>query len=79
MDHDGLARFRGKIELPFEEFALLRPRGEMVMIIEADLADSQYLRVAGEFAQTVEGFVGGFGCVVRVHAHGCINEGIAFR
>src|SRR5206468_3759536 len=49
---------------------------KVVMIIEADFANGQYLGLARQFGHARERFRRGLGRVVRMHADGRVNERI---
>ncbi len=51
VDHDGLPGLRGDLELALEDLALHFARREIVVVIEADLADGQHLRMRRELAE----------------------------
>ena len=73
----GLPGFGGDLQLPREDRALHVARREIVMVIEADFADGQHLRMRGQLAQPREGFGRGLGGIVRMHADGGVDERIA--
>src|SRR5579883_340506 len=76
MDDDGLRGLAREFELALKDLALHGARSEVVVVVQADLADGDYLGVAEQPAEILVGFGRRLGGVVGMHAHGGVNERI---
>ncbi len=74
MDDDGLSALGRNRQLALERFLLDRARRKIVVVVQADFANGNHLGMRRQFAQLRERLLAGFGCVMRMHANGGVNE-----
>ena len=79
MDHDGFVELGGDFQLALKHGALHIARREIVVVVQADLADSQHFRMAGQIAQARESIGRSLRRIVRMDTDGCVDERVAFR
>ena len=79
VDDDGQAERLSQLKLLLESDDLPRPRHVLIVIIQSDFPDGADLRVGAQAAVDVQQPAVHAGGIVRVAAHGGIDEGIFMR